>query len=371
VAGLSPEQQRVLSTILRVARRVHASPKERLAAVETGLVETHLRNLRYGDGSSLGWRQETSSSYPNVNRLNVAGAARRFFSETRSVRGKYGTAGALAQAVQRSAYPDRYQAARGQALEILRGAGGAGGAGGGSAGGGRAIASSTTTRDAGPQGSALALLQALSQQRQQPQSAGLQAPAFSASPALPKGYQPVVGGGGGAQPPDMGALLAAIQTSGDTGSSRTTTDVVGGGGGGQAPAAGTGGPMGRGGYAYPLARRGKIIGTPYSGTHTLGNWQSDNAVDIAIPVGTPVRSIRGGRVVKVVHHPQDGSRFAGDQVTIQGPGGGVFFTHLSRSNVRPGERVKRGQVIGRSGSANGVAHLHIGRERGNPLREFG
>ena len=36
---------------------------------------------------------------------------------------------------------------------------------------------------------------------------------------------------------------------------------------------------------YPLGAHGPIIGTPYHGTHTRGNWQSDNAVDIRIPNG--------------------------------------------------------------------------------------
>ena len=38
----------------------------------------------------------------------------------------------------------------------------------------------------------------------------------------------------------------------------------------------------------------KIIGTPHSGTHTLGNWESDNAVDIAMPVGTAIRAPADG-----------------------------------------------------------------------------
>ena len=127
---------------------------------------------------------------------------------------------------------------------------------------------------------------------------------------------------------------------------------------------GRGGPNGRG---YPLASKGKIIGTPHSGTHTLGNWQSDNALDISTPNGTPVLATGGGKVVKVSGSYQGGaSRFDGYQVTIQGPGGGVFYTHLSKANVKPGDTVSAGDVLGKSGSANGVPHLHIGFEKGNP-----
>lgn len=119
----------------------------------------------------------------------------------------------------------------------------------------------------------------------------------------------------------------------------------------------------------PTGGRGKIIGVPYEGTHNLGNWQSDNAVDIAVPEGTKVRSTGSGKVVKVYGSYSGGkSRFDGVQVTIETPKGGRFYTHLSRASVKVGQRVKRGQVIGRSGSANGVPHLHFGVEKGDPRR---
>lgn len=196
-------------------------------------------------------------------------------------------------------------------------------------------------------------------------------PSFAAAPVSAGiGIEPIPQGGGYSTPgiPDVSKQLSAL--AGLLGPSLTQTGGGGGGGGGAA-AGGTGGPMAHGGYAYPLARMGKIIGTPYTGTHTLGNWQSDNAVDIAVPVGTGVRAIEDGTVVKISPHPQDGGRFAGDQVTIRGAHGGTFYTHLSSYSVRVGQRVRKGQQIGRSGSANGVAHLHIGRERGNPQHEFG
>lgn len=113
---------------------------------------------------------------------------------------------------------------------------------------------------------------------------------------------------------------------------------------------------------------GKIIGTPYKGTHTLGNWQSDNAIDVALRPGTPIRAVTDGVVVKAHGNPRDTGRFGGIAVTIKGKHGGIFYTHLSSSRVRAGQRVRRGQVIGGSGVANGVAHLHFGVERGDPRR---
>lgn len=102
----------------------------------------------------------------------------------------------------------------------------------------------------------------------------------------------------------------------------------------------------------------EIIGTPFAGTHQLGNWQSDRAVDIALPEGTPIYSPTGGKVNKVRIKPSGGDRFAGSQVTV---GGEEFFAHLSRVVVRAGQVIQPGQLVGYSGSANGVEHLHWGR----------
>jgi hypothetical protein len=119
MARLTPEQRQVLLTIKQRAAKKGASPMELKAAVETGLVESSLRNLPGGDGSSVGWRQETKSSYPTQNRMSVAAAADRFFDEAIALRGKYKRAGDLAQAVQRSAHPERYQQRSGEAAGLI------------------------------------------------------------------------------------------------------------------------------------------------------------------------------------------------------------------------------------------------------------
>jgi murein DD-endopeptidase MepM/ murein hydrolase activator NlpD len=77
-------------------------------------------------------------------------------------------------------------------------------------------------------------------------------------------------------------------------------------------------------------------------------------------------ALQDGVVVKVRHHPQDGGRFAGDQITIRGANGNEYFYAHGIARVKPGQKIRRGQKLGRTGSANGVAHLHFGQRNGDP-----
>jgi murein DD-endopeptidase MepM/ murein hydrolase activator NlpD len=119
---------------------------------------------------------------------------------------------------------------------------------------------------------------------------------------------------------------------------------------------------------------GKLIGQPFQGTHGKAfnvaggsdNWQSENAVDIAVTVGTPILAVEGGQVSKVTLNSGTG-RFAGSAVTIHGfSGNSYYYAHLSSVSVKAGQKIGTGDQIGRSGSANGVAHLHFAVEKGDP-----
>ena len=132
---------------------------------------------------------------------------------------------------------------------------------------------------------------------------------------------------------------------------------------------------------YPLAVRGKLIGTPYTGTHAVAfnraggsdNWQSENAVDIGVPVGTPVMAVCAG-VIDARFGNGGSGRFAGLRLTIDcSDGQRFYYAHLSAyaAGIGPGSRVATGQVLGASGSANGTAHLHIAQETGDPMVTFG
>ncbi|MFH9572318.1 peptidoglycan DD-metalloendopeptidase family protein [Streptomyces sp. NPDC017454] len=79
--------------------------------------------------------------------------------------------------------------------------------------------------------------------------------------------------------------------------------------------------------------------------------------DFAVPVGTPVRSVGTGRVVKV----SCGGAF-GIQVVVQHAGGYYTqYAHLAAVAVDQGDRVRPGQWVGQSGSTGNSTgpHLHF------------
>lgn len=79
--------------------------------------------------------------------------------------------------------------------------------------------------------------------------------------------------------------------------------------------------------------------------------------DFAVPIGTPVRSVGEGRVVRV----SCGGAF-GIEVVVRHAGGYYTqYAHLAAVTVDPGERVAPGQWIGQSGTTGNSSgpHLHF------------
>jgi len=130
--ALTPQQQHIVNTLLTVGRQAtrglpqHERDVLLKAALETGSVESNFSNPAGGDGTSVGWRQETASSYPGVNRMDVVGSANRFYREALQAYRPGIRSGDLAAAVQRPAaqYRGRYAQASGLAQQLLGGAGG-------------------------------------------------------------------------------------------------------------------------------------------------------------------------------------------------------------------------------------------------------
>jgi len=116
---------------------------------------------------------------------------------------------------------------------------------------------------------------------------------------------------------------------------------------------------GRGAMAWPVEGR---LTSPYG----RRDGRTHRGIDVAAPVGTPVRAVRDGTVA---YAGWKGGY--GNTVDIAHDGGQVTRSaHQSELLVRTGEEVERGQVVGRvgtTGSSTGP-HLHFEvRMGGNDL----
>lgn len=80
-------------------------------------------------------------------------------------------------------------------------------------------------------------------------------------------------------------------------------------------------------------------------------------IDFTAPIGTDIYAAGNGTVKEVVY----GDRGYGNYVLIShGFGYETLYAHMSKVNARPGQKVKRGDVIGNVGStgASTAPHLH-------------
>lgn len=116
---LTPEQRRNIRKALAEAKRHGASPREQKALVEAMGVESNYRHLPYGDRDSVGVLQQRPSQRWGPAGESVETDVSQFLERARAANTQGGSAGALAQRVQRSAFPDRYQARSGEADTIL------------------------------------------------------------------------------------------------------------------------------------------------------------------------------------------------------------------------------------------------------------
>jgi murein DD-endopeptidase MepM/ murein hydrolase activator NlpD len=101
--------------------------------------------------------------------------------------------------------------------------------------------------------------------------------------------------------------------------------------------------------------KGKTPSTPYK---KLGKWWSKGyhtGVDYAVPVGTDVLAVADGVIT-----PATWGRSYGVQLVQKLDGGYFIYAHLSKTLVKPGDKVVEGQVIAKSGNTGNSTgpHLH-------------
>lgn len=122
---------------------------------------------------------------------------------------------------------------------------------------------------------------------------------------------------------------------------------------------------------YPFKRRFRVS-SPYNlrRLHPITKRIAPHrGVDFSMPSGTPILATADGEVTRVKNHP-----FAGKYIEIKHDGQYLTrYLHLSRISVRRGQKIKRGELIARSGNTGRSTgphlhyELHIKGRAVNPL----
>ena len=114
-----------------------------------------------------------------------------------------------------------------------------------------------------------------------------------------------------------------------------------------------------GGYIWPCSGI-RWITSLFGGRQSPGGIGSTNhkGVDIGTPMGTPVLAAKSGTITSAGWNGGYGECI----VINHGKGNSTLYGHLSGYNVKVGDVVKQGQVIGYSGSTGNSTgpHLHFG-----------
>src|ERR1051326_7963236 len=130
-------------------------------------------------------------------------------------------------------------------------------------------------------------------------------------------------------------------------------------------------------FIWPTKPHGTVIGWPATGPHSYvsppNNWESDNAWDIGVPVHSQILAVADGKIgPQFGPLPDPDPRFHGIRLHLVTADNEFYAAHLDETTpgLGPGDDVKQGEVLGLSGVANGVAHLHLGVKHLIPLSSF-
>ncbi|ARQ01789.1 LysM peptidoglycan-binding domain-containing M23 family metallopeptidase [Pseudorhodoplanes sinuspersici] len=125
----------------------------------------------------------------------------------------------------------------------------------------------------------------------------------------------------------------------------------------KADATETGSTSASGGFRWPA--RGRVI----AGFGPKPTGQQNDGINLAVPEGTPIKASEDG----VVAYAGNELKGYGNLVLVRHSNGYVTaYAHASELNVKRGETVKRGQVIGKSGQTGNVTspQLHFEIRKG-------
>lgn len=122
-------------------------------------------------------------------------------------------------------------------------------------------------------------------------------------------------------------------------------------------------------YAYPLPDAPLRIEQGWGGRYSHSDPENRYGVDFAADIGTPVVAARAGIVMETEAGHAGGGR-GGEDIAranfvriVHEDGSMALYAHLDTGGVlvRPGQRVRRGEVIGRSGDTGFTTgpHLHF------------
>jgi len=122
---------------------------------------------------------------------------------------------------------------------------------------------------------------------------------------------------------------------------------------------------------FLIPRLGKVY--PYNHARSVAAngtlRRAHDGMDIAVALGTAVRAPFSGTVVNPATRwkPWDPARYGKIVVIVSdeptSPGYSVILAHLSKVNVKVGQHVSRGQIVGKTGNTGNAAgtppHLHL------------
>src|SRR5579864_7947067 len=92
--------------------------------------------------------------------------------------------------------------------------------------------------------------------------------------------------------------------------------------------------------------------------HDSKNWESNQALDIAVPLGTPVYAVEAGKIgdsIGFLPGAKSDSKLEGQRLHLITGKNEYYYAHLSKiaPDIAPGMTVKQGELLGYSGKAGG------------------